>query len=190
MTGTRCKVITMKGHGFTDCSRRFGLTHFAWIKAIKRGVLRVTPSRFADRWRQYDWAEIQAHYDSGASYRQCKARFGFHAGAWMKAVERGEVKPRPGAMMGQLLRSGKSRHNIKHRLLRAGLLENRCEECGLTEWQGKPLIVHIDHVNGIKNDHRLENLRMLCPNCHSQTETYGGKKHRSRQSDKQHSRFV
>jgi 5-methylcytosine-specific restriction endonuclease McrA len=64
---------------------------------------------------------------------------------------------------------------VKARLLREGLIRNQCDECGLTEWRGKALIVHIDHVNGVRDDHRLENLRMLCPNCHSQTDTYGAR---------------
>ena len=107
------QVYHDEGHGFTDCSRRFGITHFAWMKAIKRGALRVMPSPFADRRRHYDWAKIQAHYDSGASFRQCKARFGFHAGAWMKAVDRGEIRARPAAMpLEQLLRSGKSLNSL------------------------------------------------------------------------------
>ncbi len=49
----------------------------------------------------------------------------------------------------------------------------RCEACGLTEWCGKALTLHLDHINGINNDHRLENLRFLCPNCHQQTQTWG-----------------
>ena len=48
-----------------------------------------------------------------------------------------------------------------------------CTTCGINEWQGKPLTLHLDHINGINNDNRIENLRLLCPNCHSQTETYG-----------------
>lgn len=70
----------------------------------------------------------------------------------------------------------KSTRNLKTRLLSEGVIENKCQICGnLAEWQGKVLILHLDHKNGINNDNRLENLRLLCPNCHSQTDTYGGK---------------
>ena len=102
--------------------------------------------------------------------------FGFCAAAWHKARLRGEIKTRrPGMPIAELLQRGVSRYNIKLRLLRNGLLPKACAHCGLDEWRGKPLSLHIDHINGVKNDHRLENLRMLCPNCHSQTETYGGR---------------
>lgn len=48
-----------------------------------------------------------------------------------------------------------------------------CSECGISTWRDRPLTLHLDHVNGIHNDNRLENLRFLCPNCHQQTETWG-----------------
>lgn len=64
---------------------------------------------------------------------------------------------------------------LKERILKAGLLEYKCSECTLSEWRGKPLTLQLDHINGINNDHRLQNLRFLCPNCHSQTDTYAGK---------------
>lgn len=69
-----------------------------------------------------------------------------------------------------------SRHSLKARLLKEGLKQNVCEECGLdNEWHGKKIVMHLDHKNGIHNDHKLKNLRMLCPNCHSQTPTYAGR---------------
>jgi len=65
---------------------------------------------------------------------------------------------------------------LKKRILKACLLPARCAECSTGEsWQGKHLALQLDHINGDSNDHRLENLRILCPNCHSQTPTYGGK---------------
>lgn len=66
---------------------------------------------------------------------------------------------------------------LKRRLLKAGLVRNECYKCGLgTEWQCEEIVLQLDHINGKPRDHRIENLRMLCPNCHSQTLTYGKKK--------------
>jgi hypothetical protein len=65
---------------------------------------------------------------------------------------------------------------LKDRLLRAGLLVNRCQRCGCDPiWQGDPLVLVLDHINGDRADHRLENLRLLCPNCNSQQPTFAGK---------------
>lgn len=65
---------------------------------------------------------------------------------------------------------------FKERLIRANLMEYKCALCGNPgEWNGKTLILQLDHINGNHHDHRLENLRFLCPNCHSQTETFSGR---------------
>ena len=53
--------------------------------------------------------------------------------------------------------------------------EYKCECCGNTEWNKKPIALELHHVNGIKNDLRLENLQILCPNCHAFTDNYRGK---------------
>lgn len=69
-----------------------------------------------------------------------------------------------------------SRNTLKKRILKNKLIEYKCFECGNTgEWNGKPITLQLEHKNGISNDNRLENLCFLCPNCHSQTETYAGK---------------
>jgi hypothetical protein len=65
---------------------------------------------------------------------------------------------------------------IKELILKKNLVPYVCAICGQEPmWNGRELKLQMDHINGIRNDHRLENLRILCPHCHTQTETYGGK---------------
>lgn len=71
--------------------------------------------------------------------------------------------------------SSYSPSKLDKRLRRIGW-EYECHTCRLREWQGKPITLHVDHINGTRNDHRLENLQFLCPNCHQQTSTWGNKK--------------
>lgn len=74
------------------------------------------------------------------------------------------------------------KENCKHQrtvlrryVIKNNLIPYKCAICGCTEWQGKTLSLELDHINGVNNDNRLENLRFLCPNCHSQTSTYGSR---------------
>lgn len=74
------------------------------------------------------------------------------------------------------LGTGKYIHSTKlrNKLIIEGYKENKCECCGITEWNGNPINMQLHHINGNHLDNRLDNLQMLCPNCHSQTDNYCG----------------
>lgn len=66
--------------------------------------------------------------------------------------------------------------SLRRRILASGFLGKKCVECDTgMEWCGKPLVLEINHINGVESDYRRENLRLLCPNCMSQLETYRSK---------------
>jgi hypothetical protein len=169
-----------------------GLSYSVIAKAL--GITKPTVAYHARRLgipaderaaRRYDWSAVQLAYDSGLSIRECAARFGFCTASWTAAVRRGAVVPRPKEMpLETLLVTGRAqtgRGHLKQRLLAAGLKQERCERCGISKWQGMPLAMQLHHVNGDGLDNRLENLELLCANCHSLTDTYGGRNgHRRR----------
>lgn len=65
---------------------------------------------------------------------------------------------------------------LKNRLIDVGLKANVCECCGIDKWLDNPLMCELDHIDGNSRNHKLDNLRILCPNCHSQTSTFRSKK--------------
>ena len=69
-----------------------------------------------------------------------------------------------------------SSHKLRLRLIAEGLKCDKCEECGIEDWNGRVLPKHLEHTDGNHHNHQLSNLRILCPNCHQQTETHGSKK--------------
>lgn len=69
----------------------------------------------------------------------------------------------------------RANHNTIKRLLYRKLKEYKCEVCGISEWNGNPLKLQLHHINGNHNDNRIENLQILCPNCHTQTDNFCGK---------------
>jgi HNH endonuclease/Helix-turn-helix domain of resolvase len=137
-------------------------------------------ARFGTR---YDWKAIAAFYDEGHSVNECMGRFGFSMSAWADAIRRGDVAPRPRAVSAAELLSGSrpaARGQLKRRLIAEGLKNPRCERCGITEWRGRALTLALHHINGDGRDNRLENLALLCPNCHAQTPNFSGKNRRLR----------
>jgi len=133
--------------------------------------------------RRYDWSEVQRFYDAGHSITECQERFGFARKSFYDAVKRGDVATRSqAAPLETYLVRGRAvgRDHLKGRLLRARLKTDRCESCGISEWRGARLSMALHHINGDGKDNRLENLMLLCPNCHAQTPNFSGRNRRLR----------
>ena len=134
-----------------------------------------------DSGKRYDWDVIAEYYKTHTA-TETREHFGFAKNTWDKARERGEIISRGYTdviiPIEEILveNSSYQTYGLKYRLIDSGILDNICVKCGISEeWNGKPISLHLDHINGISNDHRLKNLQILCPNCHSQTSTYAGR---------------
>jgi DNA-binding CsgD family transcriptional regulator/5-methylcytosine-specific restriction endonuclease McrA len=189
VTRKRVKALVDEGLSQAEIAAALGVSRPTVCFHMRKLGVRAQPD-FA---RRYHWPEIAAFYAAGHSFTECRVRFGFNRNAWADAIRRGVINPRPRAEPIELILAEGRRRNrthVKARLLMADLKGAGCEECGLTEWRSSPISLELHHVNGQGEDNRLENLRLLCPNCHSQTDTWGGRnKGRTQQGAANRSRY-
>lgn len=95
-----------------------------------------------------------------------------HFDSFMSGVRRGGIVKQPLRKI-LIKNSTYSRTHLKDRLYKEGLKNRKCEMCGQgEEWMGKKMSLILDHINGINDDNRIENLRIVCPNCNSTLETH------------------
>lgn len=92
-----------------------------------------------------------------------------------------KFNPKPKVETKDLLieNSNYSSYKLKNRLISEGYKEKKCECCGLSVWRGKDIPLELHHINGDNTDNRIENLQILCPNCHAQTDNYRGRHKKS-----------
>ena len=118
-------------------------------------------------------------YESGLSVAETAKQLGIGKVAASKALKKNKVSMRSNKADIEKMfieNSLVGRNAIKNRLIKENMLENKCSDCGLEQsWNGKPIVMVLDHINGVNNDNRIENLRFLCPNCNSQTPTFAGR---------------
>ena len=179
-TRERVGELLAAGVERAEIARRLGIAK-GTVSYHARRLGQDIDRRCANR---YDWVAIQRYYDDGHSVRDCMSAFGFSSASWFNAVRRGVLTARPAARpVDELCVEGSHhvRSHLKSRLISEGLKTDRCEVCGLREWQGAPITLALHHINGTRTDNRLQNLQVLCPNCHSQTDTFAGRRRSARE---------
>lgn len=148
--------------------------------------------------RKYTDAQLISAVESSTSIRQVLAKIGlveaggnysitkrqierlklntthFSGRRWRRGNSVPPVPPKP---ISEILQKGTNyqSYKLKKKLFAEKLKLAKCEKCGSIEWLGVPIPLELDHINGDPTDNRIENLRILCPNCHALTSTYRGR---------------
>ena len=144
---------------------------------------------------QYDESIFRSECEAASTMMQAAVKLGIHYNTLVRIAKKlGCYKPNQGGRGTTKKSNGyeipleeilKGLHpsyqtiKLKMKLFKAGIKKNECENCNLNKWLGETISCELDHINGDRTDHVLSNLRILCPNCHSQTDTFRSKVRRS-----------
>lgn len=152
LTKDELVVLIDNSESIADAIRKLGLSHWNNYGTLKRKCLR-------------EGVDITPLKERGKAYS--RSRIADHVFKQKYSLDQILVENSP----------YKARGAVKQRLIKEGILEEKCKICGRDpEWMGKTLVLVLDHINGTNDDYRLENLRLLCPNCNSQTDTFAGRR--------------
>lgn len=130
--------------------------------------------------RNVDWLRVQSLLDAGISQREICKLVGIASQTLCRALNSETVKrPEYRYTLNDLILANQGRKcsgtQLKKKIIEELGWEDKCQRCGISEWCGEPITIQVDHINGDPTNHAIDNLRFLCPNCHSQTETWGRK---------------
>lgn len=180
LVGNEITVLLQQGMKQCDISRKLNCAKST--VSYRASKLKVLPSLYDGSiyHKRYNWESIRETLKTGISSRECARIYGISSNAWQKALVRGDIPHRIKKFTP--INEIKDRGSLKRRLIKDGILQYFCQRCGINNWQGERLSLHLHHKNGINNDHSLENICLLCPNCHSLTETFAGRNTRKKHS--------
>jgi Zn finger protein HypA/HybF involved in hydrogenase expression len=175
----RSTIITLRLTGLpcTTISKQLGLSLGSVQQFVYRHGLSHKVVSVDNCGKRYDWDEVQGYYDANHSRKECLIKFDMSPTAWHMAIKSKKIRVRPKIDRTDFFSIRKIRNSVslRHNLLKIGKLTGKCSVCSISSWQDKPITLHIDHINGDHADNHLQNLRELCPNCHSQTPTFCSK---------------
>lgn len=131
----------------------------------------------------YDWGLVQSDIDAGMTVNELVSKYGFARETYSLAVRKAKIKskcPLTQTSIEEILSFANGRKTTAHerRCIKRGIMRNgsaHCALCGLSEWMGRMIVLEVDHIDGDPRNNVHDNIRLLCPNCHSSTDTWRGR---------------
>lgn len=131
-------------------------------QTLKKLNLRPTGGNYVVAKRRINLLNLDTSHFTGQGYLKGKTH------NWKKSIPLNEILIKDSTYT--------NTSGLRKRLIKEKIFEQKCYRCGLTYWLGKEISLELEHINGDRFDNRIENLTILCPNCHSLTPTYRGRK--------------